>query len=599
MSWTNPPQRPGPPGAGPPGPAGRPPAGPSPSSRPPADSRSAAPGGLFGGVEAWLHAFLAVFAAFAAMAVTAWLALWLLGAGDLGGGTMPALVAATIALGVGGRVDLKGAESASGDGLLGDLIGDVSVAEGSGDVDILMFGVGLVGALVLGWLFLRPLRYRLVIGFDELLAHMARIAVFTAAALGACVMLGSDSLPIGDAIPQAEAAELMGIFNLGAAADFTTDTATTIGFGLVWMLLAMAVALGVSARGPLPRMWLRYRDVLRPPIAGVMAVFLGAVVLGILGAPFVAAEAPGPKRMIGGMLLALPNVMWLLVTLGLGVEWKSSGGGDFSFGLPGPLGDLLDQSGSQGMPITVQRLAELDSRAWWVPVVSGILLLFGGTVMALRAPARVKLYQHAYRFAVAFAITAVIAAAIAQIHLKAAVEILGDTMSQGGEISLHPDYLQTAGFGALWGACAGLLGGALAAWIRAVRESRNPTAAGGLRQPATPGYAGHPAAGYAAPGVGPGSGPGPQPHPQPSRPGRQPAPAPAPGPAPAPHPGYQPPGYQPPGPQPPGRGQPPGAQPPGYTPPGYTPPGQPPPGYTPPGSQPPPGSRPPGPPGGR
>lgn len=561
MSWTNPPQRPGQPAAGPPGPhgptgpAGRPPNGPPPNSRPPSGPRPASAAGLFGGPEAWLHAFLTVFTAFAAMSATAWLALWLLGAGDLGGGTMPSLVAATVALGVGGKVDLKGAESASSEGILGDLIGDVSVAEGSGDVDIMMFGVGLVGALVLGWLFLRPLRYRLVIGVDELIAHMARIAVFTAAALGGVVVLGKDSLPIGDAIPQAEAAELMGIFNLGAAAEFTTDAATTIGMGLVWMLLAMLVALGVSARGPLPRMWLRYRDVLRPPLAGVMAVFLGAVVLGVIGAPFVAAEAPGPKRMIGGMLLALPNVMWLLVTLGLGVEWKSSGGGDFSFGLPGPLGDLLNQSGSQNMPITVGRLAELDSRAWWVPVVSGILLLFGGTVSALRSPARVKLYQHAWRFGVVFAVVAVIAAAIAQIHLKAAVQILGDTMAQGGEISLHPDYLQTAGFGALWGACAGLLGGALGAWIRAVRESRNPTAG----RPS--GYAPRPQPAGAAPGFTP--------------------------------PGFTPPGYQPPASAPPG---PPGYTPPGQSPPGYTPPGYTPPGYPPPGRQGPPhGGYPPGP----
>ncbi|MCF2533752.1 streptophobe family protein [Yinghuangia soli] len=486
MSWTNPPQRPGPAPSGPPP---RPPA----AAPPPAS-----PTALIGGLEAWLHAFYAVLAAFAAMGFTAWLALWLLGAGDLGGGTMPALVAATVALAVGGRVDLTGAESASGQGILGDLIGDVSVAEGSGEVDVLMYGIGLIGAVVLGWLFLRPLRYRLVIGTAELLAHMARIAVFTVAALGACIAVGSHSLPIGDLIPKVEASELMGIFNLGAAAKFTTDAPSTIGFGLVWMLLALVVALGVSARGPLPRMWLRYRDVLRPPVAGVMAVFLGAVVLGILGTPFVAAEAPGPKRMIGGMLLALPNIMWLLVTLGLGVEWKSEGGGDFSFGLPGPLGQLLNESGSQGMPITISRLAELDSRAWWVPVVSGILLLFGGTVMALRAPRHVKLYEHAWRFAVAFAVAAVIAAAIAKIHLKVAVQVLGDTMAPGGQVTLHADYVMTAGFGALWGACAGLLGGALAAWIRAVRDSRTPA-------PATPQVRGN----YPGPGPAGGAAPGP------------------------------------------------------------------------------------------
>jgi hypothetical protein len=516
VSWTNPPQRPGnrppgPPPHQPPG-GGQPPYPGPPPGRPGPGSSGAPPSSaarLFGGAEAWLHALVAVVASFTAMAFTAWLALWLLGAGDLGGGTMPSLVAATISLGVGGRVDLKGAENADGGGgILGGLLpDDLALAQGTGHVDVLLYGVGLVGAVILGWLFLRPLRYRLVIGFDELLAHVARIAVFTAAALGVCASMGSHALPIGDLVPNVDASELMGIFNLGAAAKFTTDVPSTLGFGLVWMLLAMVVALGVSERGPLPRVWLRYRAVLRPPVAGVMAVFFGAVVLGLLGTPFVAAAAPGPKRMIGGMLLALPNVMWLLVTLGMGVEWKSSGGGDFSFGLPGPLGKLLNESGSQGMPITVSRLAELDSRAWWVPVVSGLLLLFGGTVMALRAPATVKLYQHAWRFAVTFAVTAVIAALIAQIRLKVAVEILGGAAAPGGEVSLHADYLMTAGLGALWGACAGFLGGALAAWIRAVRGDRKAMA-GPVRHIVRQGPAAGPPAGYPAGGGSYPSGPG-------------------------------------------------------------------------------------------
>ncbi|MDI2126388.1 streptophobe family protein [Yinghuangia seranimata] len=569
MSWNNPPQPPGPgpgPGAGR-GPHGGPgPRGPQGPQGPPRNARPpAAPAvRLFGGLEAWLHAFVAVFASFAAMAATAWLALWLLGAGDLGGGSMPPLVAATIALAVGGKVELKGAENLqTGDNPLGGLIpiDDLSVAEGSGHVDVIMLGVGLVGALVLGWLFLRPLRYRLVIGVNELLAHVARIAVFTVAALGACAVLGTHNLPIGDVVPKVKADELMGIFSLGATAKFTTDTPTTLGFGLLWMVLTLVLALAVSARGPLPRLWLRYRDVVRPPVAGVMAVFLGAVLLAIIGAPFVAAAAPGPKRMIGGMLLAIPNVMWLLLTLGMGVEWKSSGGGAFSFGLPGPLGKLLNESGSKGLPITINRLAELDSRAWWIPVVSGILLLFGGTVMALRSPAQVKLYQHAWRFAVAFAVTAVCAAAIAQIQLKANVDVLGDSVQPGGQVNLHPDYAMTAGLGALWGACAGLLGGAMAAWIRAVRASRNPAPA--ARQRAVPRP--KPAGGYgAAPAPGP---------------GRAPAPGTAPGPAPGPAPGGPggyaggPGGFTPRRPSGPGA-QPPGGQPGGYPPP--PPPGPPP-----------------------
>ncbi|WP_406295498.1 streptophobe family protein [Embleya sp. NBC_00888] len=438
-----------------------------PPARPPAGPAH------WGGVAPWLHALGAVLAAFVAMAVAAWAALWLLGADGLGSGTMPALVAAVIALAVGGTVDLKGAEQGSPDNdILSQLTGDISLAQGSGKVDIMLLGIGLIGALVLGWLFLRPLRHRLVIGALDLIVHGVRVLVFTMAALGVVVSTGEHSLPIQQFVSQVGGAQdLMGIFDLGAAARFETDVSGTLVFGTLWLLITLVAAVAVSARGPLPLKWLRHRAVLRAPVAGLLAVLITAVVAGIVGTPFVAAAAPAPKRMIGGMLFALPNAVWLLASLGLGIPWKATSSaptefGGFSFGLPGPLGKLVKASAGEGLPIRIDRLAELDSRAWFVPLFSALLLLLGATVMAMRAPASVRPHQHAWRFAVALAGGLLVISYLMELQLKVAVTVLGGVMSPGASVSLHADYLWTVLLGLLWGACAGFIGGAVADWVR-------------------------------------------------------------------------------------------------------------------------------------
>ncbi|MEU0932310.1 streptophobe family protein [Embleya sp. NPDC005971] len=458
-------------------PSARPPAGPAP----------------WGGVAPWLHALGAVLAAFVAMAVAAWLALWLLGANSLPSSTMPALIAAVIALAVGGTVDLKGAEEGTpSNDILSRLTGDVSLAQGSGKVDIMLLGIGLIGALVLGWLFLRPLRHRLVIGALDLVVHGVRVLVFTMAALGVVVSLGRDSLPIDEFVSQVsggQAQDLIGIFELGAAARFETEVSGTLVFGALWLLITLLATVAVSARGPLPLRWLRHRAVLRAPIAGLLAVLITAVVTGIVGTPFVAAAAPAPKRMIGGMFFALPNAVWLLASLGLGIPWKATTSaptevGGFSFGLPGPLGKLVKASAGDGLPIRIDRLAEFDSRAWFVPLFSALLLLLGATVMALRAPASVRPLQHAWRFAVTLAGGLLVVAYLMQLQLKVAVNILGGVVSPGASVSLHADYLWTLVLGLLWGGCAGFIGGAVADWVRYRRtDPVAPAAASGPARP--------------------------------------------------------------------------------------------------------------------
>ncbi|MGC0415065.1 streptophobe family protein [Embleya sp. AB8] len=489
----------------------------------------------WGGVAPWLHALGAVVAAFGAMAVAAWSALWLLGANDLGSGTMPALVAAVLALAVGGTVDLKGAEQGSaGNDFLSQLTGDVSLAQGTGRVDIMLLGIGLIGALVLGWLFLRPLRHRLVIGALDLIVHGVRVLVFTMAALGVVGSLGKHSLPVDRFVSKlggAQAQDVMGIFNLGAAGRFETRVGGTLAFGALWLLITLVGAVAVSVRGPLPLRWLRHRPVLRAPVAGLFAVLLAAVVTGVVGTPFVAASAPAPKRMIGGMLFALPNAVWLLASLGLGIPWKAGTttptGGGFSFGLPGPLGKLVKASAGDGLPIRIDRLAELDSRAWFVPVFSALLLLLGGTLMALRAPATVRPVQHAWRFAVVLAGGLLVVAYLMQLQLKVAVSVFGGVVAPGASVSLHADYLWTLLLGLLWGGCAGFIGGAVADWVRYRQGDAGAALPVSGAPHATPAALRQPAVGYPPPGRT-GVPPGGPPHP-PAPPG-PPAPAWPPGP---------------------------------------------------------------------
>ncbi|RSO17446.1 hypothetical protein DMH15_37465, partial [Streptomyces sp. WAC 06725] len=132
-----------------------------------------------------LSAVAAVSWAFLAMAGVAALGLHLLGADSAA--SLGPLTAAAVVLAVGGSVTPSGDVSAFG------LEGQAAESA----VDIAPLGVGLVGALVLGWVFARSLRrVGETVGWGELAARTGVLAGLFVALLAFLAWAGHDSVTI-------------------------------------------------------------------------------------------------------------------------------------------------------------------------------------------------------------------------------------------------------------------------------------------------------------------------------------------------------------------------------------------------------------------
>ncbi|WP_347404542.1 streptophobe family protein [Streptomyces sp. MST-110588] len=134
--------------------------------------------------DAVLSAVAAVSWAFLAMAGIAALGLHLLDADAAG--SLGAMTAAAVALAVGGSVTPSGDVSAFG------LKGEATRTA----IDIAPLGVSLVGALLLGWIFVRSLRRAGVLGGPELAVRIGVLAALFVALLGGLAWAGHDSITI-------------------------------------------------------------------------------------------------------------------------------------------------------------------------------------------------------------------------------------------------------------------------------------------------------------------------------------------------------------------------------------------------------------------
>ncbi|KOT63894.1 streptophobe family protein, partial [Streptomyces rimosus] len=145
-----------------------------------------------------LSAVAAVSWAFLAMAGVAALGLHLLGADSAA--SLGPLTAAAVVLAVGGSVTPSGDVSAFG------LEGQAAESA----VDIAPLGVGLVGALVLGWVFARSLRrVGATVGWGELAVRAGVLAGLFVALLAFLAWAGHDSVTI-------DGKTLAGLGGLGA-----------------------------------------------------------------------------------------------------------------------------------------------------------------------------------------------------------------------------------------------------------------------------------------------------------------------------------------------------------------------------------------------
>lgn len=402
----------------------------------------------------WVQALAAVLAGLVSMGVVAALGLWAAGAAELPDNAFPRVVAATVVTAVGGTVELSG--DAGG------------LAESDAGLTVVPLSVTLVGALVVAAGFLRPLRHRAVTGAGELAGWAARIAVLWLGGLLALSYAARQTFSLSlDDLGEDALGDLGDVFGISPEVGFTTDVPATVFFGLLWLAGVLALALLVSRGAPLPGRLLRFQESVRPAAYAMVVLLLAWVALGVVIGLIVAATHGHAVETLAVVLLGLPNLVWLALTIGLGVTWNGHVEGPFGLPMPHVLDEVL--RGQYDAELNLSTLAEYDSRVWWLVAVDSALLLAVAFVMAMRSPARMRAWQHAVHMAVALGLTVLMICLVGRIsaHYGLSVLGIGDLGGDlGGELFLKAEVWTAFGLALLWGLIAGFLGGLLARPVR-------------------------------------------------------------------------------------------------------------------------------------
>lgn len=472
------------------------------------------PGGLPWG-DVLLSAVAAVSWALIGMAGTAALGLHLLEA-DTAASLGP-MTAAVVALGAGGSVTPSGDVSVFG----------LGGPEATSALRIMPLGVGMVGALLLSWLFLRSLRgVGPVIRPVELLARAGAVTGLFVALLGGLAWAGHDlvtidggrlglgGLPSGGGGTGGGGVDLPGLGDLGsiggllpdrlgdladakARVGFTVDTAATLYGGLLWCAGVLLIALLASRRTPLPPGWAVVHRVVRPAASALVNVLLVAVLAGLAAAVYAALGDGHPRRIAGAALLGAPNGVWLGVPIGLLVPFHGAATGALAQLLPDPVGGLL-RAGTD-RPVSLGRLAELDGRVWLLGVAAVLMMLLAGVLTAVRTPfvperdggtaggpARADgrasgplalAGRCALRLGVVTALALPLLVWLTEVSVDASLSVLGlDAFDT--RIELRGNLVAALFLGALWGAVAGAAGALLACASGAAGRSATGAARG-------------------------------------------------------------------------------------------------------------------------
>ncbi|WP_307814997.1 streptophobe family protein [Streptomyces sp. DSM 110735] len=441
--------------------------------------------------DAVLSAVAGVGWAVVGMGGTAALGLHLVGADARG--SLGALTAAVVALAVGGSVSPSVDVSAFG----------MTGAEAHVAFQATPLGVSLVGAVVLGFFFLRSLRG---VGGAGAGAGSWRELVLRAGVL--VVLFGSAVLGIswvGRGVVRLDGGDLglrrvaggggwLGglvsdrvgdLARAEVAVRFVVDLVPTVLGGVGWCIGVLVVALLASRRTSLPAGWEPVRRVVRPAVSAVVTVLLVAVGAGVAAAGYAAVGDDHPGRVVGAALLGAPNGAWLAVPLGLFVPWDGRAGGVLRMVLPHPVDQFL--TGSPGRAVTVGRLAELDGRVWLLAVGAGLLMVGAGVLTAVRTPSgtrRIVLWC-GVRLGVATGVALPVLVWLTGTSVDASLSVLGfDAFGTGVELRGRVGVAVVAGV--VWGGVAGVLGG----WVvgRRVGAGRSsvPGAVGGPYSPSPP-----------------------------------------------------------------------------------------------------------------
>ncbi|MEU1620587.1 streptophobe family protein [Streptomyces sp. NPDC005722] len=479
-----------------------------------------------------LSAIAAVSWAYLGMVGAAALGLHLLGA-DTAGSLGP-MTAAVVAMAVGGKVVPSGDVAVFGLGGAG----------GEGRLDLMPLGVGLVGALLLSWVFLRSLRGAgLTVPGGELAARAGAVVALFVALLGALAWAGEDTIALDGAALGGDKGGgltdgLPGIGDLGgglgdglqdlidakASVSFHVATGRTLLGGLLWVLVVLLLALLTSRRSPLPPALEPLHRVVRPAASALRWVLLLAVLAGCAAAGYAAVTGDEPGRIAGAALLGAPNGVWLAVPLGLFVSWRGTATGELAKVLPDPLDRLLSTSVQE--PVTPARLAEYDQRVWLLTLAAALMMLAAGALAAARTPlwgsTRAGFAGRcALRLGLVTALAFPLLVWVTGVSVDAGVSVFGfDAVGAG--VDLHGSLPLAFLLGAAWGAAAGGAGALLALLTGTAGRRVSPyalrraaeAAAGESSSRTYPGIAYQPGPYLPSPGYGPPDA-GPNPYRQP------------------------------------------------------------------------------------
>ncbi|MFD5280633.1 streptophobe family protein [Streptomyces rubrogriseus] len=381
---------------------------------------------------AWRHVLeggLAVVAALATMAATAWTALVLLGADGVA--PVSRLVPTLVSLAVGGGVTLESAAesgaSAGGGGGLAGLFGG-----GGGGLGVSLAGraaltpltLTFLGAAVLAVVFFRPLGRRARPTPAMLWARSGGALVTSAVALPVCAVLatGTARLPksvtdrMGERAGSGAASGPGGLGGFGgfgggggdgggglasglSAVGFRTDVAATAFLGVLGVAAVLAAGCLAARRTTLPRplalggLRTKWNAVLST-LAGAAAVLCCAVLAVAVLAGAAALTGRGRTAEVAGMLLlAGPNLIAAVLTAGTGASWEAAvrrvqpeGGG-----MLGMLGGGGKQAGTADgdRAVDLGHWAGAGVPLWVIGLLLTLLILLAaGYVAAARTPAR-------------------------------------------------------------------------------------------------------------------------------------------------------------------------------------------------------------------
>nr|WP_245766686.1 streptophobe family protein [Streptomyces colonosanans] len=420
-----------------------------------------------------MQAAVTVLTGLIVMGAVAALGLWAAGATGLPDNGFPRVVMASVAAAVGGSVRLAGNAGA----LAGTRAG----------LTVMPLSVTLAGALVIAVGFLRPLRHRAVAGRAELAGWAARIAVLWLPALIGLALAARQTfaIPLGNET----IGDIGSLFGISPQIGYTTDLPLTVLFGMLWLAGVLLLALLVSRGAPLPARLLRFQESVRPAAYAMVALLLTYAALGCVIALVVAATRGHPAETLAVILLGLPNLVWLVFTLGLGATWHGRVDGPFALPMPHPLDEVLRTPGIA--TLNLRTLAAHDGRVWWLVVVGAVLLLAAAFVMAVRSPAWMRPWQHAVHMAVALVLTVFMICLLCRISAHYGLSLIGIGDLGGGlsgVLFLKPNLWTALGAAALWGLATGFAGGLLARGVRRRGEVRREAVSPGPRQVRRPGW---------------------------------------------------------------------------------------------------------------